>query len=84
MSKDCGACSNRHSDSAPCEPIVPDLVQAVTLVSQFFNGDDQKTAFWFTTDNPNLGNSAPIDMFKRERGHKVLAWIKSALEENKV
>ena len=87
MSKDCGACGGRHADSDVCftkSDSTSELVEAVTLVSEFFQGSDVKTAIWFTTENPHLGGVTPIELFKRWRGHKVLAWIKASLEENKV
>lgn len=84
MSKDCGACGSRHADGEPCEETIPELVQAITLVSNFFNGDDTLTARWLTLPNPHFGGATPVNLFRRGRGHKVLAWIKSTLEENKI
>jgi hypothetical protein len=38
---------------------------------------------WMKTENPLLGNAAPIEFIRRGRGHKVAAFIASAEDENK-
>jgi hypothetical protein len=53
------------------------------LVAQFFEGDAVKTALWFKTSNPLLGNIAPRDMIRFGRYHKLLKFILNALSENK-
>lgn len=59
-----------------------DLLESIKLVQEFFVLNPEKVAFWFTTENPHLGNVKPIDFFYRSRGHKVLAFIKGCLDEN--
>lgn len=52
------------------------------LVAQFFNGDAQKTALWFRTKNPLLGDISPRDMIRFGRYEKLHRFVIAALEEN--
>jgi hypothetical protein len=52
------------------------------LVAQFFKGDAGKTALWFKTTNPMLGNITPRDMIRYGRYQKLLKFILNALSEN--
>ncbi len=52
------------------------------LVAQFFEGDAIKTALWFKTPNPILGNISPRDMIRFGRYQKLLKFILNALSEN--
>jgi hypothetical protein len=52
------------------------------LVAQFFNGDAAKTALWFKTKNPLLGDIAPRDMIRYGRYEKLRRFIMNALEDN--
>ena len=61
-----------------------DLLESIKLVQDFFTLNPEKTALWFTLENPLLGNVKPIDLFFRGRGHKVLSFIKNSIDENKL
>jgi hypothetical protein len=52
------------------------------LVAQFFEGDVAKTALWFRTKNPLLGNISPRDMIRYGRYEKLRRFVMDALEEN--
>jgi hypothetical protein len=52
------------------------------LVAQFFAGDVAKTALWFKTKNPLLGNVSPRDMIRNGHSEKLRRFVMSALEEN--
>jgi hypothetical protein len=52
------------------------------LVAQFFQGDAAKTALWFRTKNPLLGNISPRDMIRYGRYDKLRRFVMEALEEN--
>jgi hypothetical protein len=52
------------------------------LVAQFFEGDAIKTALWFKTTNPMLGDITPRDMIRYGRYQKLLKFILNALSEN--
>ncbi len=54
------------------------------LVAQFFEGDAAKTALWFKTPNPILGNISPRDMIRFGRYQKLLKFILNALSENQI
>lgn len=54
----------------------------LNLVAQFFEGDAIKTALWFKTSNPILGNISPRDMIRFGRYQKLLKFILTALSEN--
>ena len=48
------------------------------LVAQFFAGDIAKTALWFKTANPLLGNISPRDMIRYGRYEKLRRFVMSA------
>lgn len=52
------------------------------LVAQFFEGDAIKTALWFKTTNPMLGDISPRDMIRYGCYPKLLKFILNALSEN--
>lgn len=52
------------------------------LVAQFFEGDPVKTALWFKTKNPLLGNISPRDMIRYGRYEKLWRFVMDALEAN--
>ena len=54
----------------------------LNLVAQFFEGDAEKTALWFTMPNPLLGNVAPRDMLRVGRFRRLYQFILDALAEN--
>lgn len=52
------------------------------LVAQFFGGDIKKTALWFKTRNPLLGDISPRDMIRFGRYEKLRRFVMDALAEN--
>ena len=52
------------------------------LVAQFFAGDIVRTALWFKTKNPLLGNISPRDMIRFGRYEKLRRFVMEALEKN--
>jgi hypothetical protein len=52
------------------------------LVAQFFAGDVVKTALWFKTKNPLLGDISPRDMIRYGRYEKLRRFVMHALKEN--
>ena len=55
----------------------------VNVVAGFFDGDRTRTALWFTTRNPLLGNVAPRDMVRLGRYGKLSKFIVNSLNENR-
>jgi len=52
------------------------------LVAEFFDGDPEKTALWFSTPNPVLGDLSPRDMLRFGRYKKLLKFIINARQES--
>jgi hypothetical protein len=59
-----------------------EIANVCGLVAQFFQGDAVKTALWFKTKNPLLGNISPRDMIRYGRYEKLRRFVMEALEEN--
>ena len=45
------------------------------LVAEAFNGDSEKTTFWFKEQNPLLGYVSPRDMIKLGRYKKLMQFV---------
>jgi len=76
--------SVRFDHKIPKEVIdrLKEIANICGLVAQFFCGDIPKTALWFQTVNPLLGNITPRDMIRYGRYEKLRRFVMSALEEN--
>lgn len=61
-----------------------DILEALYLLEEFFDGSMDKAVDWMYLKNPHLGEALPMELFMRDRGHKVLNFIKISLEENKL
>lgn len=59
------------------------LVEIVTKLCEFFEGNDAKVMEWLLTENPNLGDVTPVEMIMVDRGEKLLNFIKVSLAMNK-
>lgn len=59
-----------------------EIANVCTLVAQFSDGDVAKTALWFRTRNPLLGDIAPRDMIRFGRYEKLQQFVLDALNEN--
>lgn len=57
------------------------LIYATAKVTDLFK-DAEKAIDWMTTKNPFLGESSPVDLVSRGRGHKLLKFIDNQLDEN--
>jgi predicted nucleotidyltransferase len=51
------------------------------LVAQFFEGDRTKTALWFKTQNPLLGNLSPRDLIRQGRIDRLRRFVLAALAD---
>jgi hypothetical protein len=76
--------SVRFDQKIPKEVLerLEEIANICGLVAQFFAGDATKTALWFKTINPLLGNISPRDMIRYGRYEKLRRFVMSALEEN--
>ena len=58
------------------------IANICSLVAEYFEGDAQKTALWFRTTNPMLGNVSPRDMIRLGRYKRLLSFIVDSRAEN--
>lgn len=76
--------SVRFDQKIPRE--VTDRLQEIAnicgLVAEFFEGDVAKTALWFKTKNPMLGDISPRDMIRFGRHSRLQSFVLDALERN--
>ncbi len=59
-----------------------EIANICALVAEHFEGDVAKTALWFRTRNPMLGDIAPRDMIRFGRYAKLRQFVMDALSEN--
>jgi hypothetical protein len=76
--------SVRFDQKIPKEVLdrLQEIANICGLVAQFFVGDVAKTALWFKTVNPWLGNISPRDTIRYGRYEKLRRFVMSAMEEN--
>ena len=53
-----------------------------SLVAEYFEGDPERTALWFNSPNPMLGNISPRDMIRYGRYKKLVSFIVEAKKSN--
>jgi hypothetical protein len=73
--------SVRYDEAIP-QPMrerLAEIANICNMVAQFFSGDRQKTALWFTTKNPMLGDISPRDMIRFGRYDKLRRFVINAL-----
>jgi hypothetical protein len=58
------------------------IANICNLVAEFFDGDPAKTALWFRTPNPMLGNISPRDMIRYGRFKRLQGFVMEAREAN--
>ncbi|MCW0447269.1 hypothetical protein [Xanthomonas sacchari] len=54
------------------------------MVADIFEGDTAKTALWFRTKNPLLGDIAPREMVRLGRHDRLRRFIVNAIQEDQV
>ena len=59
-----------------------EIANICALVAEYFEGDVAKTALWFRTRNPMLGDISPRDMIRFGRYAKLRQFVMDALSEN--
>lgn len=60
-----------------------EVAATCTLVAQVFEGNAIKTALWFKTANPLLGNLPPREMIKAGRHDELRRFVQDALAETR-
>jgi hypothetical protein len=58
------------------------IANICALVAGYFEGDIEKTALWFRTPNPMLGDISPRDMIRFGRYKRLLKFVTEAREAN--
>ena len=77
--------SVRYDEKMPSElrDRIREWATLLNLVAEHFHGEVKKTALWFTTLNPLLGNVTPRDMIRFGRYKKLFKFVVTAIAENK-
>lgn len=57
------------------------IANTCNMVAEIFDGDIEKTALWFKTKNPLLGDITPRDMIRLGRYDRLRKFIVSAVLE---
>lgn len=60
-----------------------EIAVVINSVAQVFDGDLAKTALWFRTRNPMLGDVAPRDMIRLGRFDRLRRFIINAMTEHR-
>lgn len=60
-----------------------EIAVVINSVAQVFDGDSTKTALWFRTRNPMLGDVAPRDMIRLGRFDRLRRFIISAMADSR-
>jgi hypothetical protein len=58
-----------------------EIANIISLVAEYFDSDAEKTAVWFRTKNPALGDTSPLEMLRMNRHNNLRNFILSAREE---
>jgi hypothetical protein len=76
--------SVRFDDKIPKDVLewLQEIANICALVAEHFNGDIRKTALWFKTKNPFLGNISPRDMIRYGRYERLRRFVLEALSAN--
>jgi hypothetical protein len=59
-----------------------EIANICNLVAGHFGGDAQKTALWFRTKNPVLGDISPRDMIRYGRYEKLRRFVNGAVSDD--
>jgi hypothetical protein len=77
--------SVRYDDNIPeaVRDRLEEIANTINMVAARFNGDVDKTAAWFRTQNPLLGDVSPRDMIRLGRYERLRKFIINAMTEDK-
>lgn len=76
--------SVRFDDKIPVDlrERLEQIANIITLVAEYFEGDARKTALWFKTLNPMLGEISPRDMIRFGRYKRLNKFVQQARQAN--
>lgn len=58
-----------------------EIANIANMVAGIFDGDEQKTALWFRSKNPMLGDISPRDMVRMGRYDRLRRFVVSAIAD---
>ena len=75
--------SVRWDDNIPkqVQERLEEIGNVANMVAGIFNGDAAKTALWFRTKNPMLGDVSPRDMVRLGRYERLRKFVVSAIAD---
>jgi hypothetical protein len=75
--------SVRYDDHIPraVKERLEEIASVANMVASVFDGDNAKTALWFRTKNPMLGDISPRDMIRLGRYDRLRKFIVSAMAD---
>jgi uncharacterized protein (DUF2384 family) len=76
--------SVRYDEKIPHQILdrMAEIANVCELVAGYFQGDALRTALWFKTKNPMLGQISPRDMIRFGRYERLRQFVTEALSEN--
>jgi uncharacterized protein (DUF2384 family) len=76
--------SVRFDDKIPADlrERLEQIANIISLVAEYFEGDSRKTALWFKTPNPMLGEISPRDMIRFGRYQRLSKFVQQARQAN--
>ena len=66
---------------APLAQRLEEIANIANRITSVFDGDANKSALWFRTPNPMLGEIAPRDMLRMGRYKRLVKFINESLKE---
>lgn len=63
---------------------IREIANVIELAAEYFEGDRERVASWFTATNPLLGNVSPRDMIRFGRHDKLLKFILNSKAGNRI
>lgn len=75
--------SVRYDEAAPraVRERLEEIANVANMVARIFDGDGAKTALWFRTKNPMLGDVSPRDMVRLGRYDRLRKFVVSAIAD---
>lgn len=75
--------SVRFDDAIPTAVLerFEEIANTCNMVAEVFDGDIEKTALWFRTKNPLLGDMSPRDMIRLRRFDRLRRFVVGAIAD---
>ena len=66
---------------APLAQRLEEIANVANRITKVFDGDAKKSALWFRTSNPMLGEISPRDMLRMGRHKRLVKFINESIRE---